>query len=110
MTGWVVGMICLLFGAQALGEGFCKWEVRKARSYVSQALPAIENFHSAHGRYPESLNELHLSSRHPRLFQYSRYDTGSFGLYHFEPSAMAGVWKYDLESKEWKNLASKASP
>ena len=104
MTGWVAGIICLLLGAQTLGEGFCKWEVRKARSYVSQALPAIENFHSSHGRYPDSLDELKLSCRTPRLFKYSRYESGSFGLYHSEPSAMMGGWKYDPGSKEWKNL------
>jgi len=103
-AGWVAGSICVMLIAQNLGEVVCKWEVSNARSFAPVVLPAIEGFKTKEGRYPTSLDELRLSHRAPRLFQYYQYESGAYGIGYTEPCSLMGGWRYNLTKHEWENV------
>lgn len=103
-AGWVAGSICVMLIAQILGEAVCGLEVEKARSFASVILPALDGYKAQTGRYPASLDELHLSRQAPRLFQYVRHESGDFGIYYTEPCSLLSGWRYNLAKQEWENV------
>jgi len=62
-------------------------EFARVKAYVALAVPALHNYHSQHGKYPDSLAQLSLSVPIPVGLEYQRFVDPGINI---APSCMEG--------------------
>jgi hypothetical protein len=62
-------------------------EFEQVKAYVALAVPALHDYHSQHGKYPDSLAQLSLSVPIPSGLQYQRFVDPGINI---APSCMEG--------------------
>jgi hypothetical protein len=81
MKFWVSTVVILSFLVLSLGA-FHFWyisnpqEIAKAKEFVAVADPALEAYHQQHGKYPNSLSDLHLGVSAPFWLLYESDNVG----------------------------------
>lgn len=103
-TTGALGVVLASLAFIGIGRFFLEQEIASALRYPFRIAPALEAYRTAHGIYPERLEDVKDLPPAPRYLSFHNYlrrDDDGYEFFLPNPRAMVDGWKYDSHRWQW---------